>query len=306
MSHPMNDLALAVDIGGTKLEAALVTPDGRLVEGSRHRAPTGRERSGENLDASVADVVRAALAAVPDGARVVGAGVGSAGPVSLPGAISPLNLPQWREHPIGERVAALSGLPTTVRLDGQCFALAEAWSGSLAGSQNAIAIVVSTGVGSGLIVDGHLLSGRTGNAGHLGQMLLRDVAEGEDPADASVERICSGTGTVAWARSQGWAGTSGEELVADAQSGGEIARRALRRSTHGLAQALVSVAALVDIEAVSLAGGFALGYAGYVDDVAAALERFSVLPHTATLSVHRSSLGTDAPLIGAGGLVFRV
>lgn len=302
----MNDLALAVDIGGTKVEAALVSSAGQLVEGSRHRAPTGRDRSAEELDASVAEVVRAALAAVPDGARVVGAGVGSAGPVSLPvGAISPLNIPQWREHPIGERVATLSGLPTTVRLDGQCFALAEAWVGSLAGSRNAIAIVVSTGVGSGLIVDGNLLSGNSGNAGHLGQMLIRDLAPGEDPDIASVERVCSGTGTVAWAQRQGWAGTSGEELVAAAAAGDDIARRALRRSTDGMAQAIVSAGALVDLEVASIAGGLGLGYPGYVDDVASALERFSVLPYTTRIAVRRSSLGSDGPLIGAGGLVFR-
>lgn len=302
----MSEVALAVDIGGTKVEAALVTATGTLVSGSRHRAPTGRGNSLEGLDASVSEVARAALGAVPEGARVVGAGVGSAGPVSLPeGAISPLNLPQWRGHPIVERVAAVSGLPTTVRLDGQCFALAEAWTGSLAGSRNAIAIVVSTGVGSGLVIDGHLVAGHTGNAGHLGQMLLRDVGEGEDPASASVESICSGTGTVAWARRQGWTGTSGEELVAGAARGEDVPRRALRRSTDGMAQAIVSAAALVDLEAVSLAGGFALGYSGYVDDVAAALERFSVLGHTSRVVVRRSALGGDAPLIGAGGLVFR-
>lgn len=303
----MTDLALAVDIGGTKVEAALVTPGGTLVEGSRRRAPTGRERSTVDLDASLATVVRATLEAVPEGARVTGAGVGSAGPVSLPaGEISPLNLPGWREHPIGDRVAQLSGLPTTVRLDGQCFALAEAWVGSLAGSRNGIAIVVSTGVGSGLVLDGRVVSGNSGNAGHLGQMLVRDVGQGEDPDLASVERICSGTGTVAWAQSLGWTGVSGEELVADALRGDERARRAIRRSTDGMAQAIVSAGALVDIEAASLAGGFALGYPGYIDDVAAALERFSVLPHTARIAVRRSSLGGDAPLIGAGGLVHRV
>jgi glucokinase len=302
----MSAVALAVDIGGTKIEAALVTAEGRIVDGSRHRAPSGRDRSAADLDASVAEVVRAALAAVPDGAHVVGAGVGSAGPVSLPaGAISPLNLPQWRDHPIGDQVAALSGLPTTVRLDGQCFALAEAWVGSLAGSRNAIAIVVSTGVGSGLVVDGNLVSGNSGNAGHLGQMLIRDVDPGENPDIASVERVCSGTGTVAWAQAQGWPGASGEELVADAAAGDELARRALRRSTDGMAQAIVSAGALVDLEAASIAGGLGLGYPGYVDDVASALERFSVLPYTTRIAVRRSSLGGDAPLIGAGGLVFR-
>lgn len=303
----MTDLALAVDIGGTKLQAALVTTDGRLVDGSRHRGPTGRDRSVADLDAAVTKVVRAALSSVPDGARLVGAGVGSAGPVSLDdGSISPLNLPLWHGHPIARQVSELSGLPTTLRLDGQCFALAEAWVGSLAGCENAIAIVVSTGVGSGLIVDGRLASARTGNAGHVGQMLLRDVADGEEPVEATVERICSGPGTVAWARARGWSGTTGEELVTDALRGNDLALGALRRSTRGMAQAIVSVAALLDIEAVSLAGGLALGYPGYVDDVAADLDRFSVLPHTRAVEVRRSSLGADAPLIGAGGLVFRL
>lgn len=298
--------ALAVDIGGTKVEAALVTTAGAIVEGSRHRAPTGRDRSIRELDDSVRTVVAAALASAEGRYRVVGAGVGSAGPVSLPtGGISPLNIPNWRDHPIRDRVAEFSGLPTTVRLDGQCFALAESWTGSLSGLRNAIAIVVSTGVGSGLLLDGSLLAGHSGNAGHIGQMIIRDVADGADPDAGSVERICSGTGAVAWARSRGWEGETGEQLVAGALAGEALPLQAIRRSAHGLAQAIVSVGALVDIEAASLAGGFALGYPHYIDEVSGALERFSVLAHTRRIAVRRSSLGADAPLIGAGGLVLR-
>ncbi|MFG6503440.1 ROK family protein [Microbacterium sp. P05] len=308
MTDPLldSDIALAVDIGGTKVEAALVTANGQLVAGSRHRAPTGRERSAEELDASVRTVVESALAAVQPRQRLLGAGVGSAGPVFSPdGEISPLNLPQWRRHRIAERVTALTGLPTVVRLDGQCLALAEAWVGNLVGTRNAMALVVSTGVGSGLIVDGRLLSGGTGNAGHLGQMLIREVAAGQDPDEASVERISSGTGSVAWARANGWEGTTGEELVADSLRGHPTAVAAIQRSVNGLAEAIASVGALVDIEAVSIAGGFALGYPRYIEEVSAALARYNVLEHTTRITVHRSSLGGDAPLIGAGGLVWR-
>src|SRR5680860_544959 len=77
-----NRYALAIDIGGTKVEAALVDPNGTVLATSRFRAPTGRASSSEQLADSVRTVVRKSSAALPDGAELLGAGIGSAGPIS--------------------------------------------------------------------------------------------------------------------------------------------------------------------------------------------------------------------------------
>ena len=90
----MTRYALAVDVGGTKMEAALVGEDGALVAGSRSRQATGRQATFESLTAAVQAIVAHALAALPDGAEVVGAGAGSAGPIDrVAGAIMPVNMP---------------------------------------------------------------------------------------------------------------------------------------------------------------------------------------------------------------------
>ena len=125
-------LALAVDFGGTKVEAALVDDSGRLVPGSRRRRPTGPDVPSAALDASVRDAVEAARSALPAGASFVGVGIGAAGPVDVDrGLVSPLNLPAWRDHPLAASVAAVvPDAPVTLRIDGLCIALAEHWVGA--------------------------------------------------------------------------------------------------------------------------------------------------------------------------------
>src|SRR6187549_880128 len=110
-------VALAVDLGGTKVEAGLVDDAGTVIEGSRHREPTGNTSDSNTLAAAVTRAVLGALATLPDGATLIGAGIGSAGPVNTPiGAVSPLNIPAWRNYPLRDLVSALvPGLPVTLR-----------------------------------------------------------------------------------------------------------------------------------------------------------------------------------------------
>ena len=93
----MSEYALAVDVGGTKVEAALVAADGTLLDGSRERRPTGATSTSDELAEAVRTVVAHALASLPGDDVLVGAGIGSAGPVDLiAGTVSPINLPAWR------------------------------------------------------------------------------------------------------------------------------------------------------------------------------------------------------------------
>jgi len=181
--------ALAVDVGGTKVEAALVDPSGVVLPGSRFRAPTGPERDSDGLALSVDEVVGRTTAALPVGAKLVGAGIGSAGPVNeLEGRVSPLNLGVWRNYPLRDQVAAtLPEIPVLLRMDGICIALAEHWVGAGRGYNNVMGMIVSTGIGGGLVLHGNTVSGPTGNAGHIGHV---EVAGFDDPC------LCGGIGCV--------------------------------------------------------------------------------------------------------------
>lgn len=296
-------LALAVDLGGTKVEAALVDGTGAIVPGTRHRAPTGEAaaRDADVARAAIETVVQRALAGAS--AAVTAAGVGAAGPIDVgAGTTSPINLPALRGFPIVDVVAGASGLERVrLGLDGSCIALAERWRGAARGCDDAIVLVVSTGVGGGVIVDGRLLGGASGNAGHLGQLVIEPF-EG-DPAPATVERIASGPSTVRWARERGWTGATGEDLAVSYAAGEAIATDAVRRSAHAVGVGIANAATLLDLELAVIGGGFAGVAPDYVDLVQSAARAAAQNAYAAAVRVERAALGGEAPLIGAAALV---
>ncbi|HEY9498315.1 MAG TPA: ROK family protein [Terrimesophilobacter sp.] len=301
-------LALAVDLGGTKVEAALVDSNGRLLDGSRFRAPTGPDRSATELADSVETVIRGALAARPDGAELLGVGIGSAGPIrQASGLVSPLNLPAWRDYPLRDLAAGVvPDVPVALRIDGLCIVLAEHWLGAARGRNNVMGMVVSTGVGGGLILGGATVSGPTGNAGHIGHV---EVAGFDEPCACGgrgcLEAIASGPSSVAWARAQGWTGTSGEELARSYRAGDPIARRAVERSGRAIGQAIASATALVDLELVAIGGGFSHVTPELFGHIRAAIAERAEFGFVTKVEVVPSELSGDGPLIGAAALVHR-
>jgi glucokinase len=297
--------ALAVDIGGTKVDAALFTAEGDLVRESVARRPTGREATRAGIAESIRSAAVAALGGL-ERDRLLGVGVGSAGPVDGPSiAIAPLNLPQAHGLRIDEVLAGdLPGVPVTLALDGTCIAAAEHWRGALRGAANAMALVVSTGVGGGIIADGRAVGGRTGNAGHIGQIHVRARDEA-DPLAGTVEAIAAGPGSVRWAREQGWTGSTGEELAAAYRAGSEIADRTIERSARALGEGIAAATTLLDLEAVSIAGGFSFVADDYVERVERHARAAAMHPYGREVRVVRSALGGDGPLLGAASLVLR-
>ena len=299
-SLPTPTHVLAVDIGGTKVDAAVVSIAGEVVRESVTRRPTGRESDRETLARNVREAAADALAAVP-GARVGAIGVGSAGPVDLPSrTVSPLNLPLAAGLAIDEVLGGLVDGPIHLALDGTCIALAEHWLGALVGAQNAMAIVVSTGVGGGLILGGRPIAGASGNAGHLGQTFVRTVEQ--DPVVATLEAVAAGPGSVAWARAQGWTGETGLDLAASYRAGDETAVAAVRRSASAVGQAIAAAATLCDLEAVAIAGGFSHVAEDYIDLVAQAAAAASIHAYARRCRVVPSGLDGDGPLLGAAAL----
>ncbi|MFB9662776.1 ROK family protein [Glycomyces mayteni] len=300
------NVTMALDLGGTKVEAALVRADGTVVEGTRSRAATGAAAAADRAagERAIEQVVRHCMAA-PEWAQVAGAGIGSAGPVDLAaGTIGPINLPAMQGFGITGFTAAVSGLEAvSLRLDGTCIALAESWLGAARGVSNALVMVVSTGVGGGVVSDGRIVSGGGGNAGHIGQLVVDRVESSAH--DATVEGIASGPNTVRWAQGRGWNGATGEDLARDYASGEPVAVAAVRRSARAVGLGLVNAATLLDLEVAVIGGGFSFVADDYPDLVAAAVREHAVNAYAADLKVVRAELGGDAPLIGAAALVHR-
>lgn len=299
-------IALAVDLGGTKVEAALVAADGSIIESTRSRAATGATAAASRPAAedALASVLDSAMSS-PQWRRVGAAGIGSAGPVDLAsGTVAPINLPALHGFGIVDFVRERTGLTdVTLRLDGTCIALAESWLGAARGVRNAIVFVVSTGVGGGIISDGRLVAGKSGNAGHLGQVIVDRIDR--TPAEATVERLASGPHTVSWARAEGWDGRTGEDLATDYRAGVPVAVAAVTRSARAVGLGVANASTLLDLELAVIGGGFAAVADDYPQLVAAAVRTNAVNAYAADLRVVRTELGNTAPLIGAAALVHR-
>ena len=298
---PYGGPALALDIGGTKIAAGLVDADGVLLQ--EFRSPTPRSSHAEEVWAAASSVIGEALAA---GGPVRGVGISSAGPIDLPaGAISPLNIGAWRGFPVVDRVAgAVPGVPVRLAGDGLCMALGEHWRGAGQGAGFLLGMVVSTGIGGGLVLDGAPYDGRTGNAGHVGHVVV-DV-DGPPCACGGrgcAEAIASGPRMAAWAREQGWAGVDARELAAAAAAGDPVAVRAFGRGARAVAAMIASVAAVCDLDRVVIGGGAAGAGPVLFDPLRAALGDFLGLDFIRSLRVLPAALGGQAGLVGAAALV---
>ncbi len=288
------DVCLAIDIGGTKIAVGLVDSSGSLSFADRARTP--RANDPEELFGVVGDLVEISLAAArAAGQDLCAVGIGCGGPMR-DGLVSPLNIPAWRDFPLVDRVAALptianGGIPVSLDNDAKVLALAEGWRGRARGESNYLAMVVSTGIGGGIVLDGRLLDGAARNAGHIGHLIVEPGgrecgcgARGCLEAEASglaIERI---TGTT-------------PDKAPD-----EMKERVGRL----VGRAVASVANLLDLRLAVVGGSVALGYGACLFLAAQReIDACARLSFSAGARIEPVALGEDAPLVGAGALAWR-
>ncbi len=298
----MADPTLAIDIGGTKIAVGLVSGDGEL--GHRAQLPTpddGAEATWAVVDSLVTDAVAAA------NGRVRGVGIASAGPIDMhAGTVSPINITQWQRFPIVERVADLIEAPVRLGGDGLCMAMGERWRGAGRGAHFMLGMVVSTGIGGGLVLDGHPYDGRTGNAGHVGHVVV-DPNGGPCTCGGRgcAETVASGPHIAQWAREHGWNAppeADAKELADAAVAGDPVALQAFRRCAAFVAATIASVAAVCDLDLVVVGGGVAKSGALLFDPLRESLAEYAGLSFLHNLRVVAAELGGDAGLVGAAAL----
>lgn len=274
---------VALDIGGTKLAAAMVTLDGSVVVSDRVPTPT------RDPWTAVAALVSRVVAATPDiEPRALGAGCG--GPMTRGGeTVSPLHIPTWREFPLRDSLVDLVGLPVAVDNDAKALALGEGWLGAATGLANYLAVVIGTGVGAGLVVDGRLIDGGSGNAGHIGHVIVEE---------GGFECRCGARGCLE-------AYLSGSAIEArTGQSAQRASSATILDAGRRFGRAVASVAALTSIERVVVAGSVAWGWGD--EFFAAARDEFAArsrLSFTQTIDI--VAAGPRAGLIGAAALARR-
>ena len=299
----MPEQTLAIDIGGTKVAVGLVSDDGEL--GHRAQLPTP-DGDAEATWAVIDTLVTEALAEA--GGRVRGVGIASAGPIDLQaGTVSPINIEQWQGFPIVDRVTELVGAPVRLGGDGLCMAMGEQWRGAGRGAQFMLGMVVSTGIGGGLVLDGAPYDGRTGNAGHVGHVVVDpDGALCSCGGHGCVETVASGPHMAQWAREHGWNAppdADAKELADAANAGGPVALAAFHRCAKFVAATIASVGAVCDLDLVVIGGGVAKSGALLFDPLRESLAVHAGLSFLRGLRVVPAELGGDAGLVGAAALV---
>ena len=286
----MGDRALAIDIGGTKLAGALVDDRGEI--GPREIRPTGEGTDGEALFAELTGLVDDVVGHAGGDDRLVVCGVGTGGPMTGGGAtVSPINIEAWRGFPLLDRLREHTGLPTAIDNDAKALALGEGWTGAARGERNFVAMVVSTGVGGGIVLDGRLLDGEDGNAGHLGHVIVEpDGATCGCGAQGCLEAEASGTAI----RTR----TGRSPAEAD---------QALRRRTGTLVgRAVASVANLLDLRLAVVAGSVALGFGeDFFTAAQAEVDARCRLDFSRGTVIRPGGLGADGPLVGAAAVGWR-
>lgn len=287
MSTRDRALCLAVDVGGTKLAAGLVDDRGRLVAEEQASTPNDGD----------AEAVFSALMGVVDQVRdnqtveaLVGCGVGCGGPMTSD-TVSPLNIDAWRSFPLRSRLADSTGLPTFIDNDAKALALGEGWVGAAAGRRDYLAMVVSTGVGAGIVLDGRLLNGRTGNAGHIGHVVVEP-----DGRRCS----CGGRGCLE-------AEAAGPAIAAlTGRPASEADQAVVARTGRLVGRAVASTANLLDLDLAVVAGSVALGFGDpFFAAAQAELDALACLDFSSGTTIIPAGLGRQGPLVGAAAVAWR-
>jgi fructokinase len=251
-------MRIGIDLGGSKIEGIGLSADGREL--ARIRIPAPRGAYGATVDA-----VRGLVSALEEqsGHRASRVGIGIPGTVSpLTGLIKNANSTWLIGHPFDRDLEASLGRPVRVTNDANCFAVSEATDGSAAGARVAFGVILGTGVGGGITIDGRPLHGHNAIAGEWGHNPLPWPADHERPGrrcycglDGCIETFLSGPGLAADYQAATGRNVGPEEVVALAASGDEQGELAMARYENRLARALATVINLIDPDVIVLGGG---------------------------------------------------
>ncbi|POX37053.1 glucokinase [Streptomyces sp. Ru73] len=298
---------VGVDVGGTKIAAGLVAPDGTLLTSVVRPTPAARGR------AAVLDAIAAAVRELPGYEEAAGLGIGTGGVVDRArGVVLSANalLPGWAGTALGEELTGRLGLPVAADNDANVFALAEQTYGAGAGCASALYVSVGTGIGGGLTGGGRLVRGAHWTAGEFGHLAVPEAAG--RPCNCGrtghLEAVAAGPAITARFRA-----LTGDDSVhdlrrvaalAEQETGAEAeaARTVLAEGAGALGRALAGLVNTVDPERVVVGGGVASIGAPFWEPLTAAFTA-ELLPGPAGLRPVPAALGPRAAVVGAAALL---
>ncbi|MDR3719136.1 MAG: ROK family protein [Bryobacteraceae bacterium] len=294
----------ALDIGGTKIAAALVDETGRVL--SRSECPTAPERGFEDAIARMRTMLAEACA--QSGVRMAGIGIGCTGPVDpFSGLVGDVDfMPSWRGKDLAGSLFRAFSVPTALENDADADALGEARWGASKGKSRLIYVTVGTGIGSGMVFDGVLYRGANGAHPEVAHLVI----EASGPpcycgARGCWEALAGGPAMAAWANAQRRASAiegpelTGAQICELAQSGDRLAREAVEREGWYLGVGIANLVSLYAPDAIVLGGGVVQNLDLYLETIWKVIRTNCKYVPYEHIEIGPSSLGPDAALIGA-------
>ena len=288
------DSVIAIDLGGTKIAAALVNSKGgisnqifRAVDSSSPLAPVNQ----------MVDAARELIRANAGGKKILGVGVAVPGLVRNDGTVWAPNLKGWAKMPLARRLKRALKLPVIVESDRNAAVLGEAWCGAARGKRDAIVVMLGTGIGVGILSGGRLVRGAHELSGCAGWMVVADAYGAKARKVGQLESLAAGPAIARLAGAR-----NAQDVAADARNGDrksvEIYREAGRTLGHGVAN-LVS---LFDPEIVVIGGGLAKASDLFLDALRKAAKERAQPIAAKQVRIVVSPLGSHANLLGVASL----
>lgn len=285
---------LALDLGGTKLAAALFNADGEILQQSTFPLAG---RSGTEVGALIIDAVKQISQDVTPSA------VGVAVPGIYRSATATVwapNIPGWDDYPLlAELSAALGDVPVVVESDRTCYILGEVWRGNARGARNAIFVAVGTGIGAGILADGHIIRGHQDIAGAVGWLALDRPYEEKYTSCGNFEYYAAGPGIARAAQERGLPNATTESVFRDYQRRDPRAVVVVEQAVAYWGMAVANLVSVFNPEVIVFGGGVFGPAASLLDEIYAEALKWAQPISIRQVKLVASALGSDAGLYGA-------
>ena len=311
-----NRVFVGVDVGGTKVAAGLVNSSGDIL--SQQRVPMVSSSSAQDGLAAVLSAIE--RVAPRDNPQFAGIGICAPGPLD-PNAgviLNPPNVPCWRNFPLADKVREHHRVPVKVDNDGNAAALAEARWGAARGFKNVFYATLGTGVGSGIVFDGHIYHGRTGSAGEGGHVsidyrgplcgcgkpgCIEVYAAGTAIAQRARAKLAEGRKSVMLELAGGRIEAVTGEIVGQAcASKDPLAVELMRETIEMLALWLGNIVDLLDPDVIVIGGGATALYRPYFDQLRARVPKMTLNPRSGEVPILLAKYGADSGIAGGAAL----
>jgi glucokinase len=314
---------LGVDIGGTKIAVGIVDGDGRIL--AHVRKPMVANDTAEAGLKAVIDAIDAGLGTE----QVHRIGICAPGPLDPRSGVilNPPNLPCWRNFPLADKLSQTYHMRVKIDNDANAAALAETRWGAARGYRYVFYATIGTGIGTGIVSDGHIYHGKTGSAGEGGHVsidyrgprcrcgkrgCIEILAAGPAIGERARKKFAGDPFTVDQSRrsvildlAKGDAAAITSEIVGQAYAAGDaLAREILEETAELLTAWLGNIVDLLDPDVVVMGGGVAAMLAPFLNEIKRELPRWTVNPHAAEIPLVMAHYGAEAGIAGGAALCF--